>query len=63
MALRPVDRSYAAEDLLGKLVADSGPDIVKELSVDRIYLEHALCKVMRLSQKKILTILKNKRLK
>ncbi len=63
MALRPVNRSYAAEDPLGKLVADLGPDIVKELSVDRIHLEHTLCKVMLLSQKKTLTMLKNKRLK
>ncbi len=49
VALQSAVRSYAAEDLLEKLVTDLGPDIVKELMVDRIYLEHALCKVMRLS--------------
>ncbi len=63
LALRPIDRPYAAEDLLGKLVADLGPTIVKELLVDRIYLEHALCKVMRLSKEGTIKMLKRKKLR
>ena len=63
VALRAVDRGYATEGLLGKLRIDLSADVVKELMVDRVYLEHALCKVMRLSKDDTMKMLKNKKLR
>ncbi len=62
VALRAVDRGYAAKDLLGNLRIDLGADIMKELMVDRVYLEHALCKVICLSKDNTIRMLKKKKL-
>jgi hypothetical protein len=61
--LRAVNRGYAPEDLLRRLQIDLGADIVKELIVDRVYLEHALCKVMCLSKDNTISMLKKMKLR
>jgi hypothetical protein len=48
---------------LGKLRINFGADVVKELMVDWVYREHALCKVMRLSKADTMKMLKNKKLR
>ncbi len=44
-------------------MANLGSAIVEELKVDRVYLEHALCKVSRLNKPDVQKLLKNKKLR
>jgi hypothetical protein len=60
--LPSVDLPYAADDVSGKLKNDLDAVIVEELKVDRMYEEHALFKVKRLSSAEMQPTQRNMRI-
>ncbi len=60
--MRAINCKYCAKDLLRKFQIDLGANIVKELKVDKVYLEHAPCKVMHLSNDNTISMRKRKKL-